>query len=64
MKLYEIIDTKYNTNLGMYITHIGEEYLNFVAEDIEQAINDLDQMTFKEKLNYLSQLSNEQEREK
>ena len=34
-----------------------------VAEDIEQAINDLDQMTFNEKLNYLSQLSNEQERE-
>ncbi len=34
-----------------------------VAEDIEQAINELDQMTFKEQLNYLSQLSNEQERE-
>ena len=33
-----------------------------VAVDIEQAINDLDQMTFNEKLNYLSQLSNEQKR--
>tara|TARA_R100001443_G_scaffold109614_1_gene121013 strand:- start:322 stop:474 length:153 start_codon:yes stop_codon:yes gene_type:complete len=33
-----------------------------VAEDIEQAINDLDQMTFNEKLNYLRQLSNEQEK--
>ena len=35
-----------------------------VAEDMEQAINDLDQMTFKEKLKYLSQLSEEQEGEK
>ena len=33
-----------------------------VAEDIEQAINYLDQMPFKDKLKYLSQLSNEQER--
>ena len=32
MKLYELLDTKYNTNLGMYITHIGEEYLNFPKE--------------------------------
>ena len=33
---------------------------HIVAVDIDQAINDLDQMTFNEKLNYLSQLSNEQ----
>lgn len=32
MFLYELIDEKYNTNLGMYITHIGEEYLNFPKE--------------------------------
>ncbi|HJM16150.1 MAG TPA: hypothetical protein QF851_01710 [Flavobacteriales bacterium] len=35
-----------------------------VAEDVEQTINELDKMTFNEKLNYLTQLSNEQEREK
>lgn len=32
MKLYELLDVKYNINLGMYITHIGEEYLNFPKE--------------------------------
>ena len=34
-----------------------------VAENVEQVTNELDNMTFNEKLNYLSQLSNEQERE-
>ena len=39
-KLYEIIDTKYNINLGMYITHIGEEYLNF-PKDIQDSYDKL-----------------------
>jgi hypothetical protein len=40
MKLYEIIDTKYNTNLGECITHIGEEYLNF-PKDIQDSYDKL-----------------------
>tara|TARA_Y100000356_G_C11225728_1_gene271841 strand:+ start:955 stop:1113 length:159 start_codon:yes stop_codon:yes gene_type:complete len=40
MKLYELLDTKYNTNLGMYITHIGEEYLNF-PKDIQESYDKL-----------------------
>ena len=39
-KLYEIIATKYNINLGMYITHIGEEYLN-LPKDIQESYDKL-----------------------
>ena len=31
-QLYELLDIKYNINLGECITHIGEEYENFPKE--------------------------------
>ena len=40
MKLYELLDEKYNINLGMYITHIGEEYLNF-SKEIQESYDKL-----------------------
>lgn len=39
-QLYEVIDTKYNINLGECITHIGEEYENF-PKDIQKSYDKL-----------------------
>ena len=40
MKLYELLDVKYNINLGECLTHIGEEYLNF-PKDIQESYDKL-----------------------